>query len=57
MLDLATENAKPESISVVMVGRVMWLEVTTHPSLLMSSSLYQANLGFNTGSAEGSLAH
>lgn len=48
MLDLSTEDAKPESISVVGVGYVMWLEVTKHPSLQMSSSNYQVNLGFNT---------
>lgn len=33
VLDLAAEDAKPESISVVGVGCVMWLEVTEHPSL------------------------
>jgi len=57
VLDLASENAKPESISVVMVGRVMWLEVTRHPPPVMASSLYQADLGFNTASAESSLVH
>lgn len=48
VLDLTTEDAKPESVSVVGVGYVMWLEVTMHPSLQISSSNYQANLGFNT---------
>lgn len=52
VLDLTPEDAKPESISEVAVGSVMWLEVSEHPSRLTPSSLYQAS----TASAQGSLA-
>lgn len=31
-----------QTVSAAMVGRVMWLEVTKHPSLVVASSLCQA---------------